>query len=97
MYEIGDKYHVSGLKELSKAKFVQACYWHWDDEIFGRAADHAFSTTPDNDKGLRDVVCSTISRHVVLLKKPEIEVLMESHGLAFAMVKEKAEQSGWVI
>jgi hypothetical protein len=97
MYEIGDKYYVSGLKELSKEKFQLACYWHWDDAKFAEAANHAFSTTPEDDKGLRDVVCKIISQHMVLLKKPEIEALMmEFNGLAFSLLKEKAEQSGWL-
>jgi hypothetical protein len=97
MYEIGDRYYVSGLKKLSKEKFQQACCRHWDDTKFAEAANHVFSTTPENDKGLREVVCKTISQHMVLLKKPEIEALMtEFNGLVFGLLKEKAEMNGWL-
>lgn len=97
MYEIGDKYHVSGLKELSKFKFELACAKFWDDFMFAEAANHAFSTTPDDDKGLRSIVCKTISDHMGLLKKAEVEALMtEFNGLAFGLLMEKAEKNGWL-
>jgi hypothetical protein len=97
MYEIGDKYHVSGLKELSKFKFELACAKFWDDDAFAAAAGHAFSTTPEEDKGLRTIVCRTISEHMGLLKKREVGMLMEEvNGLAFGLLMEKAEKNGWL-
>lgn len=97
MYEIGDKYDVVGLKELSKEKFDCACRHFWDDPAFPVAAHHAFSTTVDKDKGLRDIVSKTISSHMELLKKGEIRVLMtEVNGLALGVLLEKAEQVKWI-
>ncbi len=97
MYEIGDKYYVSGLKQLAKRKFEAASAIYWNDPKFAEAAHHAFSTTPDHDKGLRDIVCKTISNHMSLLKKPEIEALMTNfNGLAFGVLKQKSEENGWL-
>lgn len=97
MYEIGDKYYVSGLKDLSKSKFEIACAFHWKDPKFAQAAHHAYSTTPDHDKGLRDIVCKTISDHMILLKEPEIEALLTNfNGLAFGLLKQKSEVNGWL-
>jgi hypothetical protein len=96
MYEIGDRYNVVGLKDLSKEKFQGACTKFWDDPKFAEAAHYAFSTTPDNDKGLRKIVSETLVKHMQLLKKPEIESLMtEFNGLALGILLAKADKNGW--
>jgi hypothetical protein len=85
-----------GLKELAKEKFDRACQNFWNDPAFPIAAHHTFSTTPDEDKGLRDVVSKTIASHMELLNKAEIEALMtEFNGLAFGLLKQKSQQNGW--
>jgi hypothetical protein len=99
MYEIADKYGVRGLKDLSKKKFSRACMHFWKDSNFAEAAEHVFSTTPDNDKGLRDIVSETIANHIVLWKTPAIETLMTNlNGLALGVLgvlRTKAEENGW--
>jgi hypothetical protein len=88
MYEIGDKYDVEGLKELAQEKFSWACSVYWDSEYFAPAAHYAFSTTPDEDTGLRDVVGETLFDHINLVDKPEVEaVLNEFNGLAVGLLK----------
>lgn len=96
MYEIADKYDVKGLKDLAKAKYDETCAGYWKEPAFVSSAYHVFSTTPDNDKGLRDVVAKTIAKHMKdLVKKPEIEALLtEFNGLAFGLLKTKIE-AGW--
>ena len=97
MYEVGDKYYVSGLKDLAMSKFKIACSVYWNDAKFAEAANYAYSTTPDGDKGLRDIVCKTISDHMSLMNKPQVEVLMtQFNGLAFGLLKQKAEANGWL-
>jgi hypothetical protein len=97
MYEIGDKYQVSGLKDLSRFKFELACAKFWDDAVFAEAARCAFETTPDDDRGLRGIVCKTLSEHMGLLKKKDVVGLMtEFNGLAFGLLMEKAEKNGWL-
>jgi len=89
MYEIADKYNIPELKELVKEKFSQACKLLWEAPTFGIAAHYAFSTTPDQDKGLRDIISATIAAHMkALLEKPEIEALLtEFNGLAYGLLK----------
>ncbi|KAF1915942.1 hypothetical protein BDU57DRAFT_515747 [Ampelomyces quisqualis] len=90
MYEIADKYDVVGLKELVQEKFKRACKTFWDDHSFAAAANHTFSTTVAEDKGLRDIVSSTISEHVELMQKAEIQALMMEHnGLALGILMHK--------
>ncbi|KAI4674179.1 uncharacterized protein J4E84_010792 [Alternaria hordeiaustralica] len=96
LYEIADKYDVVGLKELVIEKFKRACHSFWNDPSFANAAHHVFSTTPEHDKGLRDIVSKTIAEHMAeLVKKPEVEALLtEFNGLAFGLLKMKTE-AGW--
>jgi hypothetical protein len=91
MYEIADKYDVLGLKDLVKEKSTRACQNFLDDPAFAKAAYHAFSSTPDHDKGLRNIISKTIADHMeALVKKPEIEVLLdEFNGLATGLLKMK--------
>ncbi|CAI6302774.1 unnamed protein product [Periconia digitata] len=90
LYEIADKYDIQGLKELVTEKFEEACTLSWNTKSFPLAAHHAFVSTPESDKGLRDIIVSTFSAHMELLKKPEVEALMlEFNGLAFGLLKEK--------
>ena len=96
MYEIADKYDVLGLKALAAEKFRVASAQFWNHAMFPTAAHHAFSTTMEEDKGLREIVCKTISDHMALLEKPEIEALMtEFNGLAFGLLKAKSKANGW--
>jgi hypothetical protein len=70
---------------------------YWDDELFPPAAYHALSTTPENDRGLRDVVSQNISKHMELLNKPEVEALLnEFNGLAVQVLKLRATELGWI-
>ncbi|KAF2823014.1 hypothetical protein CC86DRAFT_299958, partial [Ophiobolus disseminans] len=93
IYEIGDKYYVVGLKELAREKFLRACAKYWDDEHFAPVAHYAFSTTPEDDRGLRDVVINTISQHMVLLNKPAVEAMLaEFNGPALGLLKMCAKE-----
>ncbi|KAG9185993.1 hypothetical protein G6011_02549 [Alternaria panax] len=53
MYELADKYHVTGLKPLAQKKFSRWCEAFWEAKEFAMAAEHALTTTPDSDTGLR--------------------------------------------
>lgn len=97
MYEIADKYDVSGLKEMAREKFLRACFEYWDDEHFAPAAHYAFSTTPEDDFGLREIISHIISQHMTLLNKPAIEALVANfNGLAFSLLKTRAKDLGWI-
>lgn len=95
MYAIGEQYGVVGLKKLSQEKFRCACLHFWNQSEFAVAAHSVFSTTVEEDKGLRDLVSKTISDHMELVNKPEIEALMtEYNSLTFGILKQKVSK-GW--
>jgi hypothetical protein len=93
MYELGDKYDTPSLKTLALEKFRRACQVFWDDDAFARAAHHAFSTTPESDMGLRDIVIRKISENLKLFNKPAIEaVITEFNCLAVGVLRIKAKE-----
>jgi hypothetical protein len=97
MYELADKYEVVGLKELAKEKFSRGCKRFWDTPDFPIAAFHAFSTTPEEDKGLRDCVSRSIATNMQLVRKPKIRaLLMKFNGLALGILEAKSKEQGWV-
>jgi hypothetical protein len=97
MYEIGDKYDVVGLKQLAREKFSRVCTAHWNDDHFAPAAHYAFSTTPEEDNGLRGLISSTLSTHMDLLNKPGIQALLnEFNGLAVGLLNLRAKELGWI-
>jgi hypothetical protein len=97
MYEIADKYDVDGLKELVCEKFFRACALYWDDEHFAPAAYYAFTTTMDDDNGLREIVSKVISEHMVMLNKPAVLALLhEFQGLAVSILTLRATDLGWI-
>ena len=96
MYEMADKYEVVGLKELAKEKFNRGCNHFWNTPEFHIAASHAFSTTPEDDAGLRDLVSQTIAKHMELAQVPGIrKLLMEFNGMALGILDAKSEELGW--
>ena len=90
MYAIADKYDVSGLKELACKKFELACSDFWNKDTFPIAIDHIFSATVPEDIGMRSIVIQTISKHMALVKKPEIQALITLYGdLAIGVLLKK--------
>ncbi len=68
LYALGDKYDIKGLKKLSSKKFEAAL-----DRIRGGALEFCaaiplvYTTTPDTDRTLRDLVFRAVSRNWKLL------------------------------
>jgi hypothetical protein len=85
---LGDKYNVIGLKDLAREKFAGACKMFWNHDQFAIAAQHAYSTTPDHDNGLRHIVCDTIAEHPALVDKAGVDdMLTDTPGLAKGVLK----------
>ncbi|KAH6864904.1 hypothetical protein BKA58DRAFT_462356 [Alternaria rosae] len=90
MYAITDKYVVTGLKELACKSFRRACGYFWNSDAFATAIDHAFSSTVSKDTDLRSIIIQTISTHMAIVKKPEIQALVLKHGdLAIGILLKK--------
>lgn len=61
MYALADKYGLDkGLKALCKTKFQAEAEAGWKNETFVDACILVFTSTPESDRGLRDVVVEVV-------------------------------------
>ncbi|OIW22532.1 hypothetical protein CONLIGDRAFT_587322, partial [Coniochaeta ligniaria NRRL 30616] len=63
VYALGEQYAVEGLKAMALEKFIAEAKVHWATEDFLQAVEHVYSSTPEHDRGLRDVVRNTFYEH----------------------------------
>jgi hypothetical protein len=93
VYSIADRYMVPALKRYAKDKFNSAisCGWSMDD--FPLAIAEAYSSTPEEDRGLRDLVVETCHQNLKQLSKnqPFRETLQATVGLAADLVLFKTD------
>src|SRR5207248_1655097 len=84
VYSIAEKYGVLALKQKAKKKFKEAVSVGWNMDDFPRVISETYSSTPSNDRGLRDVVAEATHKHInALLKKENFrDVLEDSTGFA---------------
>ncbi|KAI4953062.1 hypothetical protein J4E86_006601 [Alternaria arbusti] len=87
------KYDVNGLKDLARTNFSALCAIFWDKDVFAQAAEHALSSTPDSDDGLREVIRQIIISHIELLNKSDIAELLSKHtDFVFSVLRRVAEE-----
>jgi hypothetical protein len=90
MYALGDKYQVDGLCQLAKEKFESCLHHHAHTEDFVSAVQLAYSSTPDTNRGLRDVVLNAFRTQFKVDVKgiPGAEEKLDSiDELSFALIK----------
>lgn len=81
MYALGCKYDISSLKSTALHKFKNAATYAWDHPEFAEAIHIVYTTTPDEDDGLRGIVAKTILDHTnILSDKEPIELAIRSHS-----------------
>lgn len=71
MYGVGDYFQIPGLKTAAQRYFTSAFPYLWNDEAFCTAVSEVYSSTPESDRGLRDIVVQTVinnHRHESVLK-----------------------------
>ncbi|KAF2716048.1 hypothetical protein K431DRAFT_258318 [Polychaeton citri CBS 116435] len=88
-YALGDKYDIPPLKDIALHRFLGDVEDAWNNDDFPEAARITFTTTPDSDLGLRNVVTEVLLQHSTELAcKPEIEaVVKDLNGLAYNLWK----------
>jgi hypothetical protein len=95
MYEIADKYDVDVLKILARDKFNRSYIKYWDHELFLPAFEYVLTSTPDEDQGLREILCKTVVSHAMLLEQRSVQELLGNHpGFAFSVIKRQAAELG---
>ena len=56
VYAVAEKYDIPDLKDLAKGKFQSLARSKWPHDDLYALAEEVFSTTPDTDMGLRQIV-----------------------------------------
>ena len=64
IYQIADRYHVMGLKGYSKDRFRTAITAGWSMDDFPLAISAVYESTPQHDRGLRDLAVETSRKNI---------------------------------
>ncbi|KAM0354802.1 hypothetical protein ACHAPU_000626 [Fusarium lateritium] len=56
VYQIADKYDISALKDYAKVKFETKIKTGWSTDDFPSTIETVYTTTPPEDRGLRDLL-----------------------------------------
>ncbi|KAG4275769.1 hypothetical protein FPRO04_08283 [Fusarium proliferatum] len=67
VYALGEKYGIPGLKTIAVGKFKTLAKAYAQTEDFKFAAQEVYTSTIDQDRGLRDVVVKTVEENLGLL------------------------------
>ncbi|KAH7468414.1 hypothetical protein FOMA001_g15667 [Fusarium oxysporum f. sp. matthiolae] len=83
VYALGEKYRIEGLKKAAKGKFeseIQSGNVGIDD--FAEAAEEVYTSTVNEDRGLRDVVVKMIEQDILLLDHVVVREVMRATDFA---------------
>ncbi|KAM6530278.1 hypothetical protein FALCPG4_008405 [Fusarium falciforme] len=88
VYQIADKYGIGSLKEHAKKKFGAAIEIGWPMDDFPLAITVAYTTSPLEDRGLRDLIIETCHDNIngLLSKGYFCEVLRSTNDFAADLV-----------
>jgi len=111
VYGIGDKYNVLDLKDQAKKAFEQFLRKDCDLALFLDVASLVYNLTVDEDRGLRDILLSSLwANKATLLPRKDIQDCIMGHvgfqkdvlhrvfldsGSSVQMNEEKGDESIW--
>ena len=67
MYAMGDLYDITSLKEYARGEFSKALYKGWRTDELVPAITEIYASTPESDRGLRDIVAGKCARNMKVL------------------------------
>ena len=84
VYAVAENYDIPELKDLAKHKFQTLASSKWPHDGFHAITECIFTTTPDNDMGLRPIVLDICAEHFYdILKDEESRAgLLENQAIA---------------
>ena len=88
VYAIADKYGIPLLKELAMDRFCDRVEINWTHEDFSDIVREIFQSTPDSDRGLRDIVVRIVATHAEALTQNDdfCQVLKEIGDLGLRVL-----------
>jgi hypothetical protein len=68
-YAIAEKYDIKDLKAFAQSRFSTWVKSNWNHPEFYSVANEVYNSTPSNDRGLRDLVESSVKENVTSVLK----------------------------
>ncbi|KAH7205571.1 hypothetical protein BKA60DRAFT_578561 [Fusarium oxysporum] len=89
VYQIADKYGIEALKRLSGTKFRASIDENWKTDDFPVAIAFAYTTTPPEDRGLRDITVQVAFNNIGTLMSRDAfcETLSDNPDLAANIIR----------
>jgi len=88
MYGIADFYQIQDLKDLAKQNFQNNISVGWASPSLAEALHIVFHSTPSTDRGLRDIVISTLGEHIEVVDIEAVSNIIRTiPDLAFEVLK----------
>ncbi|KAM0080729.1 hypothetical protein ACKRZS_007106 [Fusarium odoratissimum] len=89
VYQIADKYGIEALKRLSATKFRASIDENWKTDDFPVAIALAYTTTPPEDRGLRDITVQVAFNNIGTLMSRDAfcETLSDNPDLAADIIR----------
>ncbi|KAL5586700.1 hypothetical protein FOBRF1_016570 [Fusarium oxysporum] len=89
VYQIADKYGIEALKRLSATKFRASIDENWKTDDFPVAIALAYTTTPPEDRGLRDITVQVAFNNIGTLMSRDAfcEILSDNPDLAADIIR----------
>lgn len=73
VYALAEKYGIYGLKTLAREKFESLVSDKWDESDFLEATEEVYTTTVDNDRGLRNIILQSFRKWPELASSPDVQ------------------------
>ncbi|KAK3682379.1 hypothetical protein B0T22DRAFT_501790 [Podospora appendiculata] len=80
VYALAEKYMICGLKAVALRQFKAAATVSLDINDFLQATWEVYTSTIDDDRGLRDVVVETLYKNSQWLDKEEVRDVVKGLG-----------------
>ncbi len=78
VYSLGEKYNISGLKNLARHYFGYCVWFGWNRFDFSSVIRDVFTSTPESDSGLRNLVLSVAQKNIEALReRKEFDALLK--------------------
>ncbi|GAB7359802.1 hypothetical protein MBLNU230_g6971t1 [Neophaeotheca triangularis] len=78
VYALAEKYDIPSLKPLAKRKFEMAMACYYDSPEFADAIEEVYDSTPDSDRGLRNIVLQAFKMHPQLANTQDVYSVIKS-------------------
>ena len=89
MYAIGEAYAIATLKDYAKEKFKIALVDGWNTDEFAPTITAVYTSTPEHDRGLRDILVKKVVEKMQFIAKEEFfkKALRDHHNFAVDMAE----------